>query len=614
MSYQINRWILVLGVIITAIVSVIGVAQAVTPLEYGETISGSIDISTEIDTYTFFADSNDTVIIRIDGPSDHNALNTEIRLYAPNGTLLTSQWNYNNLEMQHTLPENGEYIISVLDYNIEYTGSYNLFIQRLNNPSNTTPIGFGETVSDSIDTSPEIDTYTFSADSNDTVTIRIDGPSAHNALNTEIRLYAPNGTLLTSQWNYNNLEMQHTLPENGEYIISVLDYNIEYTGSYNLFIQRLNNPSNTTPIGFGETVSDSIDTSPEIDTYTFYADSNDTVTIRIDGPSAHNALNTEIRLYAPNGTLLASQWNYNNLEMQNTLPENGEYIISVLDYNIEYTGSYNLFIQRFNNPGSAPFANFTYLPKNPVVNQVIIFNATASYDPNGNIINYKWDFGDGNITSTTEKIITHSYTLEGDYDVSLAITDNSSTTNSTTRYAQVVPIGITIDLYTGWNLISLPLMPGENSIASVLSLINGNYSIIWEYNASNTSDHWKKYDPSVPFGNDLINMEPGKGYWILMTSDDTLPISGTVPESTDFVLKTGWNLIGYNSLDSQPVAEAISSISSNYSIIWTYNASDTTDHWKKYDHPSVPFGNDLIIVEPGKGYWIMMTSDDILET
>jgi len=506
MSYQINRWLLALGVLITAIVSVIGVAQAVTPLEleYGETISGSINSSTEIDTYTFSADSNDTITIRIDGPSSHSDLNTEIKLYAPNGTLLTSQWSYNNLKMLHTLPENGEYNVMICDHSIAYTGSYNLFIQRINNPSNKTPIVFGETISGSINSSTEIDTYTFSADSNDTVTIRIDGPSSCYDLNTEIRLYAPNKTLLTSQWSYDNLEMLHTLPENGEYNIMICDRSIAYTGNYSLFIQRLN------------------------------------------------------------------------------------------------------------NPGSAPFANFTYSPKNQVVNQVIIFNATASYDPDGIIKNYEWDFGDGNITSTTERIITHSYTLEGDYDVNLTITDNSSTTNSTTRYIQVVPIGINIDLYTGWNLISLPLIPEGTSIASVLSPINDNYSIVWEYNASDTSDHWKKYDPGVPFGNDLTNMESGKGYWIMMTSDDTLPISGTVPESTDLDLKTGWNLVGFNSLDGQPIVEALYFINGNYSIVWAYDASETTDHWKKYD-PGVPFGNDLINVEPGSGYWIMMTSEGILK-
>ena len=97
-----------------------------------------------------------------------------------------------------------------------------------------------------------------------------------------------------------------------------------------------------------------------------------------------------------------------------------------------------------------------------------------------------------------------------------------------------------------------------------------------------------------------------------MTSDNALNISGTVPESTDINLKAGWNLIGYNSLESQPIIDVLSSITGNYSIVWAYDASDTTDHWKKYD-PSAPFGNDLANMEVGKGYWIMMNTDDILE-
>jgi len=171
---------------------------------------------------------------------------------------------------------------------------------------------------------------------------------------------------------------------------------------------------------------------------------------------------------------------------------------------------------------------------------------------------------------------------------------------------------IGIQLYTGWNLISLPLMPEDTSITSLLSSINGNYSIVWAYNASDTADHWKKYDPGAPFGNDLTTMEAGKGYWIMMTSNDTLFVTGDVPGSTDIILKAGWNLIGYNSLVGQPIENALASVSGNYSIIWAYDTSDTADHWKKYD-PGAPFGNDLANMEVGKGYWIMMTTDDILE-
>jgi Purple acid Phosphatase, N-terminal domain len=189
-------------------------------------------------------------------------------------------------------------------------------------------------------------------------------------------------------------------------------------------------------------------------------------------------------------------------------------------------------------------------------------------------------------------------------------TDQHGNSNQSNEYDLTTEI-LRIPLQAGWNLISLPLIPEDTSVDMVLSPIMGDYSIIWAYNASDTADHWKKYDPGAPFGNDLTTMEAGKGYWIMMISDDTLHISGTVPESTDINLKTGWNLIGYNSLDNQPIAEALSSISGNYTIVWAYDAGDTADHWKKYD-PLAPFGNDLEIMEPGKGYWIMMSANDYL--
>ncbi|MFC1786832.1 NosD domain-containing protein, partial [Halobacteriota archaeon] len=78
-----------------------------------------------------------------------------------------------------------------------------------------------------------------------------------------------------------------------------------------------------------------------------------------------------------------------------------------------------------------PVASFTYAPENPTVNQVTTFNASSSYDPDGNITNYEWNFGDG--TSGSGMITTHSYSSAGEYPATLIITDNSSTLNSTTK-------------------------------------------------------------------------------------------------------------------------------------------------------------------------------------
>jgi len=169
----------------------------------------------------------------------------------------------------------------------------------------------------------------------------------------------------------------------------------------------------------------------------------------------------------------------------------------------------------------------------------------------------------------------------------------------------VQPDTFILPLSEGWNLISIPLVPEDSSVGSVLSQVSGSYSIVWAYDASDSADPWKKYDPSVPFGNDLSEIKPGKGYWIMMTADDTLSVTGPLPDKSIPDMGSGWNLIGYNFLTEEPVSDALSPVSGDYSIVWAYDSSDYADPWKKYD-PSVPFGNDLTEMEPGRGYWIMM--------
>ena len=96
-------------------------------------------------------------------------------------------------------------------------------------------------------------------------------------------------------------------------------------------------------------------------------------------------------------------------------------------------------------PNQPPVASFSYSPQNPVVNETITFNASSSYDPDGNITSYEWDFGDGNVTNTTEEVIKHSYSEAGSYDVTLTVTDDDEVTNSTTKIMMVYPLAAIFD-------------------------------------------------------------------------------------------------------------------------------------------------------------------------
>jgi len=201
------------------------------PIEFGETISGSIDPSDEVHIYTFSADVNDTIYIRL--TETIVDLELEIRLYSPDGTLLESRWTYDRLVVLHTLPDTGVYSVLVCDHLIDDTGSYGILVQRLNNPGNATPINFGDTISGSIDAAAEIDTYTLSATTDDTILISMN--SSWGSLDPEVRLFTPDGIELAEAHNYGNtVAITHVLPDDGQYTVLACDHSGTSTGGYTL--------------------------------------------------------------------------------------------------------------------------------------------------------------------------------------------------------------------------------------------------------------------------------------------------------------------------------------------------------------------------------------------
>jgi PKD repeat protein len=87
--------------------------------------------------------------------------------------------------------------------------------------------------------------------------------------------------------------------------------------------------------------------------------------------------------------------------------------------------------------GTPPVAALTYPPDFPIAGQTLIFNASNSYDPNGYIVNYTWNFGDGNTTTVTNATIDYVYAKEGNYTVSLKVTDDEGLTSTTAFIVKV---------------------------------------------------------------------------------------------------------------------------------------------------------------------------------
>jgi len=95
----------------------------------------------------------------------------------------------------------------------------------------------------------------------------------------------------------------------------------------------------------------------------------------------------------------------------------------------------------------APVAAFTFTPTTPTAGDTVTFNATTSSDSDGNIVSYRWDFGDENTTTVTTPIITHTYKASGNYTVTLNVTDNDDLTDTKTESIKVQKAPSNIILY-----------------------------------------------------------------------------------------------------------------------------------------------------------------------
>jgi PKD repeat protein len=88
----------------------------------------------------------------------------------------------------------------------------------------------------------------------------------------------------------------------------------------------------------------------------------------------------------------------------------------------------------------APTANaFLGEPYQGFVNSEMIFDGSHSYDLDGDIVSWYWDFGDG--TNETGETVTHVYSYIGNYTVLLIVTDNDGATDSYSTMASIIEPG-----------------------------------------------------------------------------------------------------------------------------------------------------------------------------
>jgi uncharacterized repeat protein (TIGR01451 family) len=97
---------------------------------------------------------------------------------------------------------------------------------------------------------------------------------------------------------------------------------------------------------------------------------------------------------------------------------------------------------------AAPAAAFTAPPA--TAGRAATFDGTPSWDPDGTVTGYHWDFGDG--TTADGATPPHTYGTAGSYPVTLTVTDGSGLTGTVTHLATVTPAVVATPGYPATDL------------------------------------------------------------------------------------------------------------------------------------------------------------------
>ncbi len=110
----------------------------------------------------------------------------------------------------------------------------------------------------------------------------------------------------------------------------------------------------------------------------------------------------------------------------------------VLVYAYDGSGDYTLEAEEYGLGGASnqpPQAKFSISDSTVDTGDVVEFDADQSYDDDGQVEDFHWEFGDG--TDDYGEVVDHEYDDAGTYEVTLTVTDDDGATDSQTDTVEV---------------------------------------------------------------------------------------------------------------------------------------------------------------------------------
>ena len=394
----------------------------------------------------------------------------------------------------------------------------------------------------------DTDAYSFNAQTGQGIVIQMNNEDS--LCRPVIDLYAPSGILeKRSAIDYYHCYAiaridNYTLKETGTYTIVAWD-TANYIGNYSLSLVLIPGATVSPQDGDGgniqsaETKKGAISPRADTDAYSFNAQTGQGIVIQMNNEDS--LCRPVIDLYAPSGVLeersaIDYYHCYAIARIDNyTLKETGTYTIVAWD-TANYTGNYSLSLVLMPPPKELavitlfPATNFTM--SSTTLNGILLnLGIESSVE-----VSFEWgldtNYGSEKFAQTMTNTGAFSANLENLMPDTTyhfrAKAVGVGTAYGNDMFFTILSGGFQIPLKAGWNMVSVPVVADNSSVSAVFPGVAAVYT----------------WNPATKSYVTPTTVLPEKGYWVAVTADKTITVSGTPVTSWNTAIKAGWNMIG----------------------------------------------------------------------
>jgi len=235
----------------------------------------------------------------------------------------------------------------------------------------------------------------------------------------------------------------------------------------------------------------------------------------------------------PDGRIVRYEWNFgdggNSTDggpiLSHVFAATGTYSVTLVVWDDHNATAY---FQRTISvvPPKSPFAILAFTPSRPFVGDSVSFNASLSSDPDGTIVRYVWQLGDGAVGEGAT--LTHRYAYPGTYTVHLTVVDEDGIAVTTSSEITAVSRPV-----AAFNVSPTPVRPSED----VTFTANGSWDLTgslvyhWNFGDGTYGEGWQTTKQYTAAGTYHVTLNVTNPFGVSATVEKDIVVEAASPVS-----------------------------------------------------------------------------------